>query len=146
MKLIIICILLFNVQLLFAQHIPDSIRSKIDFKTMDFKEENEKELHSYIDSINSYTKGPLPNFLADECFDWRSYLWNGLHSPVSLRWIILTKVSNKKALKAILDRNDKRLKQVCGRKHDKVYPYLSVPMIEMSFYQLIQKRYKQLKS
>jgi len=132
------------VQFSIAQNIPDSIKSKVVYETMDFKVENEKEMNSYVDSLNTYSKGPLPSFLVDECFDWRAYLWEGLHSPVSLRWIILKRINNKNALKAILDTNDKRLKQICGRQHDKVYPYLTVPMIEQSFYQLIQRRYREL--
>ena len=103
-----------------------------------------EKINVFADSLNSYTNGTLPNFLFDECFDLQSNLWDGLHSPVSLRWKVLEKVNNKQSMKMILATHDKRLKQKCS--YDKgSNPQIVVPMIQKSFYQLIRKRYKQIK-
>ena len=107
------------------------------------KEKNNK-LTLFSDSLNSYSKGPLPAFLFNPCFDWDTSLWDDAHSPTSLRWKVLSKVTNKKGLKTILSSNDNRLKEHCNHLSDSIYPRLSVPRIKESFYQLIKERYKQL--
>ena len=107
------------------------------------KVRNEK-LAVFIDSLISFKGGTLPNFLLNKCFDWNASLWDDVDSPISLRWNILSKVNNKKALKSILGSNDKRLKQHCTNLRERVYPYLTIPRIKESFYILIKKRYKQL--
>lgn len=144
-KWVILCLFLFAVKVSDAQiKIPDGIiDSPVVFK-WDFAEERAKRLGVYVDSINAYDHGALPSFLDDPCFDWNVSLWESFHSPVSLRWMVLSKVSNKNALKAILANKDRRLKLVCSRQKDKVYPFLTVDMIEQSTYKLIQKRYRQL--
>ncbi|GAA3968853.1 hypothetical protein [Mucilaginibacter dorajii] len=145
-KMLLFFIVIFKVQLLFAQEVKDTTQKvtvKVGLKVDLIKQRHDK-INAYADSINSYISGKLPDFLFDECFDWQKSFWPDLHSAVSVRWEILEKVHNQRALKAILNTRNKKLKRICDHKSDKVYPYLSVPMIEKSFYQLIQRRYKQI--
>jgi len=134
------------VQFLFAQVISDTSQDVLVTVGIgiNFKKLRDDKIRTYADSLNNYRTGKLPDFLFDECIDWHKSFWESLHSAVSVRWIILEKVYCKQALKAILDSQDKRLKKVCDHQCDKIYPYLAVPMIEKSFYQLVTKRYKQL--
>ena len=135
-----------NVQLSCAQTRRDSIRQVIGSISIGInaKELRNKELSVYADSINRYTGEKLPNFLYDLCLDWKASYWPDMHSATSVRWMILEKVNNKAALKLVLHKHEKQLKLRCDHIADKVYPYLSVPMIKKSFYQLMKKRYNQL--
>ena len=135
--------LLFNTQFLFAQTKSDtSVLVSVGLGLDKVKERQEK-INAFADSINNYTTGALPEFLLDECFDNQVSLWEGFHSPISLRWKILEKVSDKDALKQILATHDKRLKRKC-RYNRGSNPEIIIPMIRKSFYQLLQKRYRQL--
>lgn len=144
MKIALFFILLFNVQFLVAQKNNDTAVTVSVGLGIDRIKERHEAVNIFADSLNNYAGGQLPDFLFDECFDLQRNLWEGLHSPVSLRWKVLEKVTNKQALKMILDIHDKRLKQKCS--YDKgSNPEIVIPMIEKSFSQLIRKRYKQLK-
>ncbi len=68
----------------------------------------------------------------------------GRISFACLKWMVLEKVNNKQTLKKILDSKDLRLKEKCGYSND-FYPHLVIPMIEESFYQLVLKRYNEMK-
>lgn len=143
MKLILLFILLFNGLFSIAQRSNDTIIVVSVGLSIDKVKERQEKINAFADSLNSYAEGALPNFLFDECFDLQRSLWEGLHSPVSLRWKILEKVINKEALKRVLATNDERLKRKC--KYDKgSNPEIIIPMIEKSFCQLLRKRYKQL--
>jgi hypothetical protein len=143
MKINLFFILLFNVQFLFAQKNDTNVHVSIGLGIDRVKERHEA-INIFADSLNNFTGGALPNFLLDECFDVQRNLWEGLHSPVSLRWKVLEKVNNKQALKMILDKYGKRLKQKCN--YDKgSNPEVVIPMSGKSFYQLIRKRYKVIK-
>jgi hypothetical protein len=147
-KWVILLLFLFATKISYAQidrfdAVRDSVVVSVGLH-IDFAEERAKELRLYVDSLNNYESGALPKFVTNPCFDWSVWLWESFHSPVSLRWMILARVSSKKALKALLASEDKRLKLVCSRQKDKVYPYLTVDMIEQSTYKLIQKRIRQL--
>jgi hypothetical protein len=144
MKRFLVCILILKGQALVAQVHADSIGKVIVPITLSFAKQREWKITSYADSINNYKGDIMPSFLFNACFDWNASLWEGLHSPVSLRWKILLKVNNKQTLKMILLTHDKRLRQRCSHISDDVYPYLAVPMIKKSFYQLIKERYRQL--
>jgi hypothetical protein len=37
--------------------------------------EREVKLKSFVDSLNRYDGGRLPNFLFDPCLDWNSFYW-----------------------------------------------------------------------
>jgi hypothetical protein len=105
--------------------------------------ERQDRVNVFADSLNNYTGGQLPDFIFDECFDLQRDLWENLHSPVSLRWKVLEKVTNKKSLKIILDNHEKRLHKKCSFDKES-NPAIIIPMIKKSFRQLIRKRYKQL--
>lgn len=112
--------------------------------TVSMEKEKEDSLRVYSDSINTYKGGISPYFLSDECFDLRRALWPEIHPSVSLRWQILKNVNNRKALKLLLKTNDNGLKHKCtGEK--KPFPLTEIPMSEYSFYDLIKKRYKEMK-
>lgn len=146
MKSILILILILKVQVSIAQIVSDTARQITipkNFK-LNVEKQRQQKITNYVDSINNYNGKTVPEFLLTTCFDWQPYLWQDLHTPTSLRWMILCKVSNKNALLKLLNLNDPRLRLVCTRQSDKIYPYLSVPMIELSFYELIKKRYEQL--
>jgi len=143
MKIALLFILLFNVQFLIAQKNTDTMVTVSVGIGIDKVKERQEKINSFADSINNYVVGAIPDFLFDECFDNQSNLWTGLHSPASLRWQVLEKVSNKEAIKYILATHDKRLKRKCT--YDKgSNPELIIPMIKKSFYQLLRKRHKQL--
>ncbi len=142
MKIVLILFILFNAQFLIAQKHNDTAFNLNGLRLDRVKERNQK-IVIYADSINLYSGGKIPNFLINECFDLQSYLWQGFHSPISLRWKILGKVNNKKALKRLLDSNDKRLLSICNYEKG-TNPEIVVPLIGKSFYELIWKRYKQL--
>ena len=143
MKTYLFVMLLFNLQFLIAQKNNDTVITVSVGLGIDRVKERQEMINTFADSINNYRAGTLPDFLFDNCFDSQSNLWEGFHSPVSLRWKVLEKVSNKDALKQILATHDKRLKKKCN--YDKgSNPEIIIPMIEKSFCQLLRKRYKQL--
>jgi hypothetical protein len=142
--IIVFCLLKYCT--MFGQTNQDSSKSFITVSPLkvDIGQENLKKIVVFADSINKYYGGPPPQFIFDVCFDWNASFWPDLHSPTSVRWQILEEVTNKKALKMILKIQDKRMKLKCSHITDKVYPYLTVPMINKSFYQLMRKRFRQL--
>jgi len=143
MKIILLFTLIFNVQSSIAQINKDTSITVSAGVGINRVEERQKKITEFADSLNNYTVGTLPYFLFNECFDNQSNLWEGFHSPVSLRWRVLEQVHNKEALKRILAQHDKRLKRKC--RYDKgAYPEFTIPMIKKSFRQLLRKRQRQL--
>lgn len=94
----------------------------------------------YIDSLNNYSGGKLPEFITNKCFDMKGDLWEGIHEYPSLRWNMLKNVNNTFVLKKILNSKDKRLKEVCATTFAE-----NIPFIKKSFYDLTKKRYLELK-
>ena len=144
MKIGFFFILILKFQFLLAQRSNDTIVGPSIGLHIDRVKQRQERLNAFADSINYYSSGALPRFLFNECFDFESDLWESLHSPVSLRWKILQNVNSRKALQMILNAGDKRLKKKCSYKKGS-NPELIVPMIRKSFFQLVRKRYKQLK-
>ena len=146
MKWIFGALIIFHVQLACAQTRRDSIRQVVVSISVGIngKELRNQEIAAYADSINRYTGGELPHFLFDLCLDWKASYWPDMHTATSVRWMILEKANNKAALKLLLNSGSPQLKLTCKHTADTVYPYLAVPMIKKSFYQLIRKRYRQL--
>jgi hypothetical protein len=143
MKNILLFILLLSVQPLMAQTNKDTSVTVSTGLGIDRVKERQEKIIEFADSINNYSGGTLPNFLFDECFDLQRNFWEGLHSPVSVRWNVLKKVNNKEALKRVLAIHDKRLKKKC-RYYKDSNPEIIIPMIGKSSFQLIRKRYKEL--
>lgn len=134
--------MILNTQFSIAQNKIDSV--VIVNSSIDLIKERNAAINIFANSLNNYSGGRLPAFLFDKCFDLQSGIWEGFHSPVSLRWKVLEKVNNKNALKLILDKNDRRLKRKCSYDNHGEYPQLVIPMIEKSFCQLLWERYEQL--
>src|ERR1700761_3691543 len=71
--------------------------------TKGFKIRRSDEVKTFAYSINHYIVGnPPPNFLLDECFELDNLLWTSFHPSNSVRWEILQHVTNKDALKALM--------------------------------------------
>ncbi len=100
MRQLFFSLLIFHVQLSYAQTRTDSIRKTKDsiIIGINFIELRNKEISAYADSINRYTDGALPSFLFDLCLDWKAAYWPDMHTAISVRWLILEKVSNKASL------------------------------------------------
>jgi hypothetical protein len=107
-------------------------------------EERIDQLTKFADSLNCYNGGVLPTFLFDACIDWNTLYWEDSHKAISVRWLILQHVTNKRSLKLIIEKHDKRLNKKCNKTYNNEYPHLTVPMIRKSFCQLIRARYKQI--
>ena len=142
MRLRLLLIFLLNQTILSAQTSDTAITASAGL-SIDKVKQRQERINAFADSINNYKGGALPEFLFNECFDAQSDLWDGMHSPVSLRWKVLEKVNSKQALKQVMAMHDKRLKTKC--RYDKSSnPEIEIPLIRKSFCQLIRKRYKQL--
>ena len=113
--------------------------------------ENNREtyrfLKPYIDSVNNFTEGSkVPNFLLNPCFDNNPWYWNGMHSPISLREMVTRKVKNKNALEILTKNFVNELSAKCPRQVDSSGIYvIKIPLIEKSFYDLLNKRLIELK-
>lgn len=106
--------------------------------------ERKGQLAKFADSLNNYNGGVLPNFLFDVCIDWNTSYREDSHKAISVRWLILQHVTNKRSLKLIIEKHDKRLNKICNKGSNNDYPRLEVPMIRKTFCQLIRARYKQI--
>jgi hypothetical protein len=142
MRVIFILFLIVNASYLFAQNKSDSGNLKTIIN-IDRVKERQKRIDIFADSINNFKGGDVPSFLYNACFDLQASLWNGFHSDVSLRWTVLQRVNNKKALKMLLKTGDKKLDEKCGSLI-KNNPEEYIPLIDKSFLDLIRKRYKQM--
>lgn len=145
MRIIVLFMLIFNVQFSIAQINKDTSITVSAGLGINRVEERQKKITEFADSLNNYAGGTLPYFLFNECFDNQSNLWEGFHSPVSLRWRVLEQVHNKEALKRILAQHDKRLNRKC-RYDNGVNLEFTIPMINKSFHQLLLKRQRQLQT
>ena len=82
----------------------------------------------------------MPNFLFDECFDYQKMLWPGLHSPTSLRQMVINKVTNKSVIERILQDSNPLLHKICNQPDE-----LPVPDGDKTFYELFKLRYAEMK-
>jgi hypothetical protein len=99
----------------------------------------ESRMKIYSDSLNVLPESsPLPAFLFDECFDLNRLLWPGLHQPISLRQMVVNKVTNKAVVERILKDESPLLRKICD------YKEFEVPEIKKSFYDLFKLRYAEL--
>lgn len=111
-----------------------------------------KETKAYIkicsDSLNNITvTNVVPNFLYDPCLDYQKQYWLNIHTPISLRKMIVDKVNNTKPLEYILRLQAVELNQYCSRREEKDtigLHYYKVPFIDKTFEQLIKERYGEL--
>lgn len=112
-----------------------------------------KETKSYVklcsDSLNNVINtNVIPQFLYDPCFDYQKRYWLNLHTPLSLRKMIVEKVNNKKSLDYILKLQFNELNQLCSRREERDtigLIYYKVPYIDKTFEQLLRERYNKIK-
>lgn len=147
MKYLLIVLCLVFTSLTLRGQVDSLNNSSLENYVFDLKKERLLEFQSYVDSLNNYTSGEaIPRFILDECFDNRRYLWLNPHEGMSLRWKVLEKTSNKEALRQILATKDIRLKRKCSFKEEQTtWIDIKIPLINKSYWQLIKRRYRQLK-
>src|ERR1700754_2909580 len=60
----------------------------------------DQELAKYANSINIYKAGKaIPIVFMRTCIDYEGYYWSDMHTPISVRRAILSKVTNVEAIK-----------------------------------------------
>ncbi|MEO8148223.1 MAG: hypothetical protein ABI723_11320 [Bacteroidia bacterium] len=92
------------------------------------------QMKIYSDSLNNLKENaPLPKFLFNPCFDNQPIYWKNLHTPISLRSLVINEVHNKKVLLRMS--KEKRLRNICKEKSSFIIPYS-----EKSYYILIQEK------
>jgi hypothetical protein len=97
-------------------------------------------LLQYADSVSKViAEGKLPKFLLNECLDQDPTIFVGFHG--SFRWEVLQKVTNISPLKYLMDSHMASLKKKCKNNKSREILYDN-----LSFYQLIELRYKELNS
>jgi len=112
---------------------------KVNGTTMVFDFNVEKDMTVFADSLNNLPKeSPWPTFLFDACFDWKLAYWPNSHQPVSLRQMVVSKVTNRSVIEKILKDDDPLLRKICE------YKSLPVPDSEKPFYELFRLRYAEL--
>lgn len=99
-------------------------------------------IESYTDSINrAEIIKKLPDFLEDSQFDYNnSGIWSPSHHPLPLRYMIINKVNSCVALRMLLDSGNPKYKIKPKKYHD-----IDVEYSDMSFFQLSEIRYKELR-
>ncbi len=122
----------------------DTTKEPVIF-SINFEQKKEKAIEIFADSINNFNGKDVPNFLYNPCLDLTSTFRLGFHDLESKRWRILNNVNNIEALQSILKINDKRLQKVCkNKKNWSKKTIKEFNLIELSFYEMIQKRIDQL--
>ena len=108
---------------------------------MSFDFDPESELKIYSDTLNNLSReSPLPDFLFNERFDYKKHLWPSLHSPTSLRHLVIDKVTNRSVIERILQDSNPSLHKICNRPDE-----FAVPDGDKSFYELFKLRYAEMK-
>ncbi len=144
MKYYLMLFFIIKASFLFGQVEKDSQVFKQLLVTSDLMKVRGEKLKSFADSINCYKTGKIPTFLLNKCFDYSNTIPAiSFHAEVSTRWLILEKVNNKKALKRILNSKERKINCKCKYALNKAETY-HVPLSDLSFYELIKKRYKEL--
>lgn len=142
MKILFILIFVSNTLYLSAQNKHDSMIVSTHLR-IDRVKERQRKIDIFADSINNYNGGNVPCFLYNECFELNAPLSRGFHSSVSLRWQVLQRVNNRKALKMLLkSANKKELNKKCSLDRDNQEDHIS--LIDKSFGALIRKRFKEM--
>ncbi|MBS1600832.1 MAG: hypothetical protein JST75_21610 [Bacteroidetes bacterium] len=98
-------------------------------------------LTEYADSINMIAKHDVfPTFLEDAEFDYHhTGFFSPMHTPVSIRKMIIDKVTECNSLKSIINSPNKKYKVSPGK-----FEGLDVQYSDLSFADLAKKRYQEL--
>ena len=135
------CILSFLVNG-FAQS--DTVQPKFIGKEYDYRIDRDKIINLYSDSLNNLSSADdIPAFVFNECIEYDIRLRKDYHAETSVRWEILKKVSNKKALQIVMQSQDQRLRRKCVKYKDE--KKLNNTFSDKSFYDLLKKRCDALK-
>lgn len=99
-------------------------------------------IQGYADSINkAETINELPEFLKNSQFDFdMSGLISPIHHPISLRNLIMKKVTNCNSLKLIIKSNEPLYKNKPSNEHE-----IELELFQYSFYDFALARIKELK-
>jgi hypothetical protein len=142
MKWFLFSLFLFSIHFSFGQKAKDT--TKFITVSPGLKVERDDDIKTYADSINNYTEGKdIPNFLFEKCFELDNMLRKSFHPSSSVRWEVLLRVSNKCALKTIMQKFSVKLKRKCSDERI-LANKVSTPTANQSFYELMRKRYIQL--
>ena len=96
------------------------------------------QMKIYADSLNVLKEtDSLPSFVFNTYFDNQPIYWKNLHTPISLRKMVLDSVTNKMVLERLC--NNSKLKSICKIKNREI----KIPLIEKSFSELSKERLKQ---
>jgi hypothetical protein len=142
--LLVICMLTCFAQSAFSQVKGDTSKIKIQFEQADnnYVVDSDSIIKEYVDSIEQIrSKNRLPIFLYNSCFAEELPIIIYHHPNMDLRWEIIKRVKNKKAIKLILNNEDKRLKDICSKKND---GSMSGEYANLSLYELFKMRYNNL--
>jgi hypothetical protein len=95
----------------------------------------------YADSVNRLVPpGRVPRFLYQKNFDYRQLLWANAHEPLSLRHLLVERITNLDALLYLRDKQDRRM--MTPPYHD---PLLLLPFRAYSFHDLLVLRINELR-
>ncbi len=105
-------------------------------------------VNKYADSLNSYSCGNcknIPPFFYEYDFDKKNTSnWLSMHLGISLRKIIIDKITNTNLLKAVIKSKDKRLKKRTKIPKKLKLGDIVLPFQEYSTYDLVKYRLQEL--
>jgi hypothetical protein len=110
-------------------------------------ENREIYVNNYVDSLNSYNYLQLkkiPRFFYISNIDRQSSLWIGLHQGISLRKLIIDRITNIPLLEAVLKDKDRRLRKKTKVPKKHYIGHVVIPFQEYSTYELVQYRLQEL--
>ena len=97
-------------------------------------------IHDYVDSLNNLkNSGVFPSFLEDPQFDYRHSGWSPSHSLIPFRKMIVSRVTNCKSLRMILESKNETYKIKPRKEHE-----IDVKFSGFSFYELVADRYNEM--
>jgi hypothetical protein len=109
------------------------------YREIDLSCHVDERMAVYSDSVNNLPENsPLPAFIYNECFDLQKLCWPNLHHPVSLRQIVIKKVTNKSVIEKIIKDENPLLQKICD------YDELTIPEVKKSWHELFSLRYTEL--
>jgi hypothetical protein len=114
---------------------------KKPLKNNDFRD-IDKFVLVYADSLNKVVlkDSIIPNFLYENNFDLKPLYWESMHTPISLRYLILQKVKSLDVLNFIIDNSDKEKLKILPQTDS------PLPFRKYSFYDLIVYRLNELRT
>lgn len=126
--------------LIFISMMLNCYSQKKPLKNNDFR--NIDKLTSlYADSLNRLFRGDtiVPKFLFENNFDFKPLYWDGMHKPISLRYLILQKVKKIESLEYLIELQEPLFK---------ILPTMDspVPFRKYSFYDLMLFRMNEMRT